>query len=241
MPDSSTARFPHRAPFPQRSLFVAFASPPILFLYMDIITGSFFGKSFIAVDQIQSIDVVLNLFTVADRMREVIQARTIHEPLRGKTIAILFYQPSTRTFTSFHTAASRLGAYVIDIQEMAQFSSAAKGETLEDTIRTIEQTVAADLVVLRHPEDRSSTIAAEIVPIPVINAGSGKAEHPTQALLDLYTIYAKFGRLDNLRVTMVGDLKYGRTIKSLAKLLALAGRNNSLVLVAPPELAAPKE
>lgn len=204
---------------------------------MKTITNSFLGQSVISIDQFGSIEMVLDLFMTADRMGKVIDSHELYEPLRGKAVAILFYQPSTRTFTSFHAAASRLGAYVIDVQEMAQYSSAAKGETLEDTMRTIEQTVAADLIVLRHPEDYSSEIAANIVPIPIINAGSGKAEHPTQALLDLYTIYQKFGRIDNLHVAMVGDLKYGRTIKSLAKLLALAGSTNRLTLIAPTELA----
>lgn len=208
---------------------------------MQIIDGLFFGKSLVSIGQFQSIEPVLKLFATADLMRTVIEAKKIYEPLHGKTVAILFYQPSTRTFTSFHTAATRLGAYVIDIHEMAQYSSVAKGETLEDTIRTIEQTVAADLIVLRHPEDTSSDIAASTVAIPIINAGSGKAEHPTQALLDLYTIYQKFGRLDNLHVAMVGDLKYGRTIKSLARLLALAGKNNRLTFIAPRELAAPRD
>jgi aspartate carbamoyltransferase len=206
-----------------------------------LIKNSFFGKSFTSIGQIESIASVLDLFTTADKMRSVIENHEIYEPLKGKTVAILFYQPSTRTFTSFHSAATRLGAYVIAIQEMGEYSSAVKGETLEDTIRTIEQTVAADLIVLRHPEDYSSEIASAIVPIPIVNAGSGKAEHPTQALLDLYTIYQKFGRIDNLHVAMVGDLKYGRTIKSLAKLLALAGSGNRLTLIAPKELAAPDE
>lgn len=208
---------------------------------MDPITDSFFGKSFVSIGQITTIETILKLFQTADKMRAVIENHEIYEPLRGKAVAILFYQPSTRTFTSFHSAASRLGAYVIDIQEMGQYSSAVKGETLEDTMRTIEQTVAADLIVLRHPEDFSSEIAAAIVPVPIVNAGSGKAEHPTQALLDLYTIYQKFGRIDNLHVAMVGDLKYGRTIKSLAKLLALAGSKNRLTFIAPKELAAPDE
>jgi aspartate carbamoyltransferase len=206
-----------------------------------LIKNSFFGKSLTSIGQITSIETVIDLFTTADKMRSVIQNHELYEPLRGKAVAILFYQPSTRTFTSFHAAATRLGAYVIGIQEMNQYSSAAKGETLEDTMRTIEQTVAADLIVLRHPEDYSSEIASAVVPIPIVNAGSGKTEHPTQALLDLYTIYQKFGRIDNLHVAMVGDLKYGRTIKSLAKLLALAGTKNRLTFVAPKELAAPND
>jgi len=154
---------------------------------------------------------------------------------------VLFYQPSTRTFTSFVGAAKRLGAYVIDIHEMDSFSSAVKGETLEDTIKSIHQTTGANAIVLRHPEDNSGELAESASYVPVINGGSGKKEHPTQALLDLYTIYEKFKRLDNLHIMMVGDLLYGRTIKSLAKLLVKIGKNIHITFVSPKELKAPKE
>lgn len=201
-------------------------------------------------------------------MKRRVESKKIYEPLKGYCVAVLFYQPSTRTFSSFVAAAKRLGAYVIDIHGMASFSSVCKGETLEDTIRTIHQTTGADAIVIRHPANESSMIAAEYSYVPVLNAGSGKLEHPTQALLDLYTIYSHFKKLghpefisgstkilnqaclepvervqnDNtgLHVVMVGDLLYGRTIKSLAKLLALF-KNNQISLVAPPQLKAPKE
>lgn len=201
----------------------------------------FSNKSFISIDQIQSPADIKYIFGVADKMKETILSGKIYEPLKGKTVAVLFYQPSTRTFTSFVAAAKRLGAYVIDINEMTSFSSAVKGESLDDTIRTIYQTTGADLIVLRHPDDTSSQIAASVQNIPVINGGSGTAEHPTQALLDLYTIYHKFKRLDNLNIMMVGDLKYGRTIKSLAKLIARVSKNSTITFVSPKELRAPKE
>lgn len=204
-------------------------------------TNPFFKKSFISIDQITSLDHIEYIFKAADKMKKIVETGKIYEPLRGKTIAVLFYQPSTRTFTSFVAAAKRLGAYAIDINEMTSFSSAVKGESLEDTIRTIHQTTGADAIVLRHPEDTSSQIAASIQNIPVLNAGSGIAEHPTQALLDLYTIYQKFHRFDNLHIMMVGDLKYGRTIKSLAKLIAIVSKNSVITFVSPKELRAPKD
>jgi len=201
----------------------------------------YFGKSFIAINQVSSVQDIEYIFKVADKMKDVILSGKVYEPLKGKTVAVLFYQPSTRTFTSFVAAAKRLGAYVIDINEMTSFSSAVKGESLDDTIRTIYQTTGADAIVLRHPEDTSSQIAASVQNIPVINGGSGTAEHPTQALLDLYTIYHKFKRLDNLNIMMVGDLKYGRTIKSLAKLIARVSKNSTITFVSPKELRAPKD
>ncbi len=201
----------------------------------------FFNKSFISIDQINSVSDIKFIFDAADRMKKIILSEKVYEPLKGKTVAVLFYQPSTRTFTSFVAAAKRLGAYVIDINEMTSFSSAVKGESLDDTIRTIYQTTGANAIILRHPEDNSSQIAASVQDIPVINGGSGTAEHPTQALLDLYTIYQKFHRLDNLNIMMVGDLKYGRTIKSLAKLIARISKNSTITFVSPKELRAPKD
>lgn len=203
--------------------------------------NSFFGKSYISIDQIKNVDQVNYIFDRADHMKQMVETKTIYEPLKGYCVTILFYQPSTRTFSSFSAAARRLGAYVVAIQGMQDYSSVSKGETLEDTIRSIYQTTGADAIVMRHPENTSAQVAAGVSKVPIINGGSGKLEHPTQALLDLYTIYQDFGRLDNLKVTMVGDLKYGRTIKSLAMLLAVTGKNNQLTFVAPDELKAPRE
>lgn len=203
--------------------------------------SAFFGKSYISVDQLKNKEQIHELFAVADKMKKNVESGMMYEPLDGKSIAILFYQPSTRTFSSFVAAAKRLGAYVTSIHGMQEFSSVSKGESLEDTIRSIYQTTAADVIIMRHPEDNSSQVAASVSSVPVINAGSGKLEHPTQALLDLYTIYDHFGKLKNMNIVMVGDLLYGRTIKSLAKVLALVNSKTKITFVSPKELAAPKE
>ena len=136
--------------------------------------------------------------------------------LKGKILANLFYEPSTRTSSSFMAAMQRLGGAVIPISEV-KYSSVAKGESLPDTVRTLG--CYADVIVLRHPEVGSAALAAKHAGKPVINAGDGVGEHPTQALLDTFTIREELGRLDNLTVTMLGDLKYGRTVHSLARLL----------------------
>ena len=137
--------------------------------------------------------------------------------LRGKTLACLFYEPSTRTSSSFIAAMCKLGGHVIPITQGVQFSSVSKGETLEDTILTLGQ--YADVIVLRHPKTGSAKRAAEVSPVPIINAGDGIGEHPTQALLDLFTIQREFGRTQDLKVAFVGDLAHGRTVHSLLQLL----------------------
>lgn len=202
--------------------------------------SSFYGKSYVAIGQITKKSQIDELFATADAMKARVLAHEVYEPLRGRCVAILFYQPSTRTFSSFSASARRLGAYTVAIHGMTQYSSVSKGESLEDTIRSICMTTAADAIVMRHPEDNSAEIAASISPVPIINGGSGKKEHPTQALLDLYTIYEHVGKMDNLKVAMVGDLKYGRTIKSLAQLLTVTGTKNEIYFVSPDELAAPR-
>ena len=138
--------------------------------------------------------------------------------LKGKILTNLFYEPSTRTSSSFTSAMERLGGSVIPINEV-RYSSVSKGESLPDTIRTLE--CYADVIVLRHPEMGSAALAAQYARKPVINAGDGAGEHPPQALLDLFTISEELKRLDGLTITMVGDLKYGRTVHSLARLLTL--------------------
>ncbi len=157
--------------------------------------------------------------------------------LKGKILANLFYEPSTRTSSSFTAAMERLGGSVIPISEV-KYSSVSKGESLPDTIRTLE--CYADVIVLRHPETGSAAIAAKAAKKPVINAGDGVGEHPTQALLDTFTIMEEIGRLDNLTVTMLGDLKYGRTVHSLARLLSKFN-NIKLNYVSPDILKMPKE
>lgn len=137
--------------------------------------------------------------------------------LDGKIMAALFYEPSTRTRLSFESAMERLGGNVISTENAREFSSAAKGETLEDTIRMMHH--YADAIVLRHYEKGASERASKVSNVPIINAGDGAGQHPTQGLLDLYTIQRELGNIDGVRVTMVGDLKNGRTVRSLSYLL----------------------
>ncbi|MBE7550676.1 MAG: aspartate carbamoyltransferase [Anaerolineales bacterium] len=157
------------------------------------------------------------IFARAHEMREMVERVGAVDLLKGRVLACLFYEPSTRTSASFIAAMERLGGAVIPITQGVQFSSVSKGETLADTIRTLEQ--YADVIVLRHPEIGSAQVAADYANVPVINAGDGAGEHPTQALLDLFTIKEELGRLDGLKIAMVGDLRYGRTVHSLTRLL----------------------
>ncbi len=153
----------------------------------------------------------------------------------GRILATVFYEPSTRTRLSFESAMHRLGGRVISVAEARTSSSAAKGETIEDSARMLAG--YADVIAQRHPAVGSARALADAADVPVINAGDGTGEHPTQALLDLYTIEREKGALDGLTVAMVGDLKNGRTVHSLSR--ALAHWRVELDLVAPPELAMP--
>jgi aspartate carbamoyltransferase catalytic subunit len=153
--------------------------------------------------------------------------------LEDRLLASIFYEPSTRTRFSFEAAMHRLGGQVLTADGAGRGSSAAKGESLEDAVRIIGG--YADAIVLRHPEIGAAERAAAVASVPVINAGDGAGHHPTQALLDLYTIRKELGRLDHLRVGLVGDLRHGRTARSLALLLSRFS-DNQLVLVSPPEL-----
>src|SRR5437016_2070370 len=154
--------------------------------------------------------------------------------LNGQVMAALFYEPSTRTRLSFEAAMLRLGGRTMGTDNAREFSSAAKGETLEDTIRIVSG--YADVIVLRHNEEGAAARAAAVSEIPVINAGDGKGQHPTQALLDVYTIKDELGRLDGVSVAMVGDLANGRTARSLAYLLSKF-RDVTVWFVAPPQVA----
>lgn len=158
------------------------------------------------------------------------------ELLKGKVIATLFFEPSTRTRLSFETAANRLGARVIGFSD-AKASSVSKGETLKDTILMVAN--YADAIVMRHYIEGAAQYAAEISPVPVINAGDGAHMHPSQCLLDLYSIYKTQETLDNLNIYMVGDLKYGRTVHSL--LMAMRHFSPTFHFVNPKELAMPEE
>lgn len=162
-------------------------------------------------------DWLAKFFGQAKEMEAVVAAGGT-DALKKKVMATLFYQPSTRTRLSFEAAMMRLGGGVISTENAKEFSSAAKGESLEDTIRVVAGYV--DVIVIRHYELGSAEKAADLDVAPIINAGDGPGQHPTQALLDLYTIERELGRVDGLRVAMVGDLKYGRTVRSLTYLLS---------------------
>jgi len=150
--------------------------------------------------------------------------------LKGKIMASLFYEPSTRTRFSFESAMLRLGGSVITTENAKEFSSASKGETLEDSIKVINN--YADVIVLRHYEEGSAEKAGSVSKVPVINAGDGAGQHPTQALLDLYTIKRELGKIENITIAMVGDLKNGRTIRSLSYLLGKY-KNIKIYFVSP--------
>ncbi len=180
-------------------------------------TGRFYGQDILSVAQFTRDDLEY-VFGVAEAMRTMVAHIGAFDLLKGKILANLFYEPSTRTSSSFLAAMERLGGSVIPINEV-KYSSVSKGESLPDTVRTLE--CYADVIVLRHPETGAAAIAAQAARKPIINAGDGIGEHPTQALLDLFTIRQELGTVDGLTVTMLGDLKYGRTVHSLAKLLSL--------------------
>ena len=158
------------------------------------------------------------------------------ELLKGKIVATLFYEPSTRTRLSFETAANRLGAKVIGFSD-AKASSVSKGETLKDTILMVSN--YADVIAMRHYIEGAAQYASEVAPVPIINAGDGAHMHPSQCLLDLYSIYKTQGTLENLSIYLVGDLKYGRTVHSL--ITAMRHFNPTFHFIAPKELAMPAE
>ena len=174
------------------------------------------------------IEHLLERAAVFEQGAEIADGR-LHERL----LATVFYEPSTRTRFSFEAAMYRLGGQVLSAENATRGSSAAKGESLEDAIRVIGG--YADAIVLRHPEVGSAERAASVATVPVINAGDGTGHHPTQALLDLYTIKKELGRLDHLRIGLAGDLRNGRTVRSLAVLLSRFP-GNELVLISPPAL-----
>ena len=176
------------------------------------------------------------LFALAEEMRTIVKREGSSNILRGRVLASLFYEPSTRTSSSFHAAMSRLGGSVIPINEV-RYSSVTKGESLPDTVRTLE--CYCDVIVLRHPEVGSAQVAADAARKPIINAGDGIGEHPTQGLLDIFTVEEELGGIDGLTVAMVGDLKYGRTVHSLARLLSLF--DVKLRFVSPDALRIPAD
>ena len=192
------------------------------------------GMDILSVEQFDR-DMLRYIFARAREMREMVRRVGEVDLLKGNVLTALFYEPSTRTSSSFIAAMERLGGAVIPITQGVQFSSVSKGETLADTVRTLEQ--YSDAIVLRHPQIGSAAAAAGYAGVPVINAGDGAGEHPTQALLDLFTIREELGKVDGLSVAMVGDLRNGRTVHSLTKLLLHF--NVKLTFVSPEILRLP--
>ena len=198
-------------------------------------TAPWYGKDILSVKQFSRADLDY-IFEVAHEMRMMVERVGTFDLLKGKILTNLFYEPSTRTSSSFTAAMERLGGSVIPINEV-KYSSVSKGESLPDTVRSLE--CYADVIVLRHPEVGASALAAEYARKPVINAGDGVGEHPTQALLDLFTILEELGYADGITVTMLGDLKYGRTVHSLARLHSLFDVH--INYVSPEILQMPRE
>lgn len=159
---------------------------------------------------------LFKLFALTRKMKK--DPTTYSGELSGKVVATLFYEPSTRTRLSFESAVHRLGGSVITTENAAEFSSASKGESIEDSVRIVSS--YCDFLILRHNEDHSSRRALTTTHVPLINAGSGKSQHPTQALLDVYTIYEAFEHLEDLHIAVVGDLLHGRTCDSLVYLMS---------------------
>jgi carbamoyl-phosphate synthase/aspartate carbamoyltransferase/dihydroorotase/carbamoyl-phosphate synthase/aspartate carbamoyltransferase len=197
-------------------------------------TNGFYQKDILSVDQFDR-ESLSYIFTRTGEMAEMAEMIGACDLLAGYTLACVFYEPSTRTSASFIAAMERLGGRTIPITQGIQYSSVSKGESLVDTMLTLEK--YCDVIVLRHPEIGSAATAAKYCSVPIINAGDGAGEHPTQALLDLFTIRKELGRIDGLRVAMVGDLRYGRTVHSLTKLLM--SYDVSLRFVSPETLRLP--
>lgn len=194
-----------------------------------MVSNPFYRRDVVSIKEFGREDLEF-LFSVADRV-EGMKREERMKLAEGRCLGLLFFEPSTRTRLSFEAAMLSIGGGCVGFSEPST-TSVAKGESLADTIRVVEGYV--DLMVLRHPMEGAARFAAEVASKPVVNAGSGSEEHPTQAMLDLYTMVKEKGRIDGLKVAVVGDLKYGRTIYSL--LYALAKFKTKIYLVSPPEL-----
>ncbi|MBI2029070.1 aspartate carbamoyltransferase [Candidatus Gottesmanbacteria bacterium] len=203
---------------------------------MKKINGDFFNKSIVSVDQFSKADIEI-LFELAAEYKKGISNGMVFNDLNGKILTALFYEPSSRTIGSFLGAMQRLGGGIIPIHGILN-TSVVKGEILTDTINIFQS--YSDVIAIRHPEAGAAEIAAKAAYIPVINAGDGTGEHPTQGLLDLFTILEKLQRTNNLKVAIVGDLKYGRTAHSLSKLISIYPKN-TLYFISPPQSPMPDE
>ncbi len=193
----------------------------------------FYQQHILSAQQFTTADLE-HVFACTREMRVLVDQQGGSDMLHRKVMARLFYEPSTRTAMSFGAAMSRLGGIVIPTDGV-QYSSVSKGETLSDTVRTVQ--AFSDVIVLRHPDEGAAQDASLHVNIPLINAGDGVGEHPTQAILDMYTIHESFGGFDGLTITLMGDLLHGRTIHALIQLLAMYRVH--LKLVSPPSLRLP--
>lgn len=205
-------------------------------------TESCYNKSMqlqhiLSAGQFRNVKVLDEIFRLAERMEHGDNTGFLPKPLEGKILASLFYEPSTRTRFSFETAITKLGGNIISTESASHFSSVTKGETLEDTIKIISS--YADVIVLRHHVKGAAKTAARVSRVPIINAGDGSGEHPTQALLDIYTIQKELGRVDGKSIALVGDLLYGRTVHSLLSFLSMF-KKCTLYLVSPQSLRLPK-
>lgn len=199
--------------------------------------NNWYKKSLVSVDPLKLEDIEL-LFDKTKEMEKLVKQKGGDDRLKGKIMAALFFEPSTRTFSSFITAIQRLGGGIIPLNGM-QNTSVAKGESFHHTVQVFSR--YADCLVIRHPEVGMPKLACGYASMPIINAGDGIGEHPTQALFDTYTIREHFGSLNNLVLTMVGDLKFGRTVHSLTKLLAKLDQSVRFNFVSPKLLAMPQE
>jgi len=189
------------------------------------------NKSLVSIDDLSTEDII-RILDLAEEFEKEPESRI----LEGNVIATLFFEPSTRTRLSFESAVNRLGGRILGFAE-ASSTSVSKGESLNDTIRTVSN--YCDLIVMRHSLEGSARFASEISKVPVINAGDGANQHPTQTLLDIYSIRKTQGTLDNLNIFLVGDLKYGRTVHSL--LMAMARWKTTFNFISPAELKIPDE
>jgi len=189
------------------------------------------NRSLVSIDDFSTSEMI-NILDMAGKFEK----QSVQKLLEGRVIATLFFEPSTRTRLSFESAINRLGGKIVGFSDAAS-SSVAKGETLHDTIRMVSS--YSDLIVMRHPIEGSARYASEIASVPVINAGDGANQHPTQTMLDLYSIRKTQGTLENLNIFMVGDLKYGRTVHSLA--MAMSKWNATFNFISPEELRMPEE
>ncbi len=196
------------------------------------IDGDFRNKDILSLDQF-AIEDLYRLFGLADEMKQLVLHHRASSLLSGYVVSLLFFEPSSRTFASFASAVKRLGGETIEIQNPETVSSVSKGESFEDTMRTFE--AYTDAIVLRHYRAGSAQVAADTASVPLINAGDGNNEHPTQTLLDLYTIYNHFGRLDNLTCLLAGDPLNSRVIHSMMRGLSLF-ENNRVYLLSPEQL-----